>query len=153
MTHRAMVAKARLATYRRAMRLLFLLLTVALLSACVPRSSDEEQIRKLIDSVEQAAEARNTSAVLAFVASDYRDAQGFDKARLQNFLRGYFYLHEKVELVVLLGEFDFPSEGKATVEVTVARIELTDPERVRLQVEFRREGSKWQVTRADRVER
>jgi len=45
---------------------------------------------RVIGSVENAAEARDTSDVLAFVADDYSDAQGLDRAQLQNFLRGIF---------------------------------------------------------------
>lgn len=133
--------------------LALLLITAVLLTGCLPRTSDEQQIRKLIDSLEIAAEAGDSGTLLASIASDYRDAQGFDKTKLQNFLRGYFYLHPKVDLVILLREFEFPSEGRALVDVTVARIELSDPERVRLDVEFRRQGSKWLVVRADRLER
>lgn len=133
------------------MRCLALFLAAALLTACVPHSSDEDQLRRLIDSAEKAAEARDTGALLALVAADYQDSNGFDKARLQNFLRAYFLMRPKVELLVTLGEFDFPSDGAARVDVTVVRVALRDPERVRLNVEFRREGGKWLVSRAERL--
>lgn len=134
------------------LRLLVLLLAAAFLGACLPRSSDEEQLRKLISSGQAAAEARDTGTLLGFVAADYRDSNGFDKTRLQNFLRAYFFTHPKGKLVVTLGEFEFPSDGLARVEASVYRVALSDPDRVRLDVEFRREGGRWQVSRVERLD-
>ena len=84
-----------------------------LLAACGAKSSDEEQVRALIDAVETAAEARDTSDVLEHVADDYADSHGFDKTQLQNFLRGYFLAHPKVELLVNIESLEFPVDGLA----------------------------------------
>jgi hypothetical protein len=124
-----------------------------LLAACGTKSSDEQQVRALIDGVEAAAEARDASDVLEHVADDYADSGGFDKAQLQNFLRGYFLAHPRLELVVNIESLEFPVDGLAQAVVSVATVELGDPDLQRLKVEFRRAGGEWRVARADRLMR
>jgi hypothetical protein len=127
--------------------------TATLLAACTPKSSDEEQVRALIDEVETAAEARDTSDVLEHVADDYSDSSGLDKSELQNFLRGYFLSHPKLELLVNIESLEFPVDGLAQAVVSVTAVKLGDPGNQRLEVEFRRAGGEWRVARADRVAR
>jgi hypothetical protein len=124
-----------------------------LLSACGAKSSDEEQVRALIDSIEAAAEARDASDVLEHIADDYADSGGFDKIQLQNFLRGYFLAHPRLELFVNVESLEFPVDGLAHAVVTVATVALGDPDLQRLKVELRRAGGEWRVARADRVTR
>jgi hypothetical protein len=127
------------------------LILVATLVACGARSSDEEQVRALIDGVEAAAEERDASDVIAFVSTDYSDSEGFDKTRLQNFLRAWLLAHPKVELLTSIDKLEFPADGLAQAEVTVTGIELGDIDRVRLKVEFRRNSNEWLVSRVDRL--
>jgi hypothetical protein len=124
-----------------------------LLAACGAKSSDEEQVRALISAVETAAEARDASEVLEHVADNYADSNGFDKTQLQNFLRGYFLAHPRLEVLVNIESLEFPVDGLAQAVISLATVELTDPDMQRLKVEFRRSGSAWQVVRADRVVR
>jgi hypothetical protein len=124
-----------------------------LLAACGAKSSDEEQVRALVDAVETAAEARDTSDVLEHVADNYADSNGFDKTQLQNFLRGYFLAHPRLEVLVNIESLEFPVDGLAQAVISLATVELTDPDLQRLKVEFRSSGSVWQVVRADRVVR
>jgi PBP1b-binding outer membrane lipoprotein LpoB len=130
-----------------------ILLTTMFLAACTAKSSDDEQVRAVIDAVEEAAEARDASDVLEHVAAGYTDSGGFDKPQLQNFLRGYFLAHPNLELLVNVESLEFPVDGLAQAVVTIATVEVTDPDLQRLKVEFRRSGSAWQVVRADRVTR
>ena len=123
------------------------------LSACGARSSDEEQVRALFADAETAAEQRDASDVLAFVADDYEDANGFDKTQLRNFLRGYFLANPKIELLVTVDGLEFPADGLAQAELTVTRVSLSDPDRVHLAVELRRVEGEWRVKRADRISR
>jgi hypothetical protein len=127
--------------------------TTILLAACGTKTSDEEQVRALIDAIEAAAEARDTSDVLDHVADDYTDSGGFDKNQLRNFLRGYFLAHPKLELLVNIESLEFPVDGLAQAVVTVATVALEDPDLQRLKVELRRTGSRWRIARADRVAR
>jgi len=133
------------------MKFLTVLITASLLAACGTRTSDEELVRALIDELESAAEARDASDVLEFVASDYEDAQGLDRAQLQNFLRGYFLAHPKIELLVDVEELTFPADGLAQATISVTSVSLNDPDHVQLRVEFRRNDGAWQVKRADRA--
>jgi len=126
---------------------------ILMLTACGARSSDEEQVRALLVDMENAAESRDASDVLEFVADDYEDSNGFDKSQLQNFLRGYFLSHPTIELMVNVEMLEFPADGVAQAEITVTSLSLNDPDRVALRVEFRREGGDWRVKRANRVAR
>ncbi len=135
------------------MKFLTVLILAATLAACASRSSDEQQVRALVDAVEAAAENRDASDVLEFVADDYEDTNGFDKSQLRNFLRGYFLAHPKIELMVGVEVLEFPADGVAKAELSVTSLSLDDPDRVRLRVEFRRKGGDWRVSRADRMAR
>jgi hypothetical protein len=130
-----------------------ILLATIFLAACGAKTSDEQQVRALIDEVETAAEARDTSDVLAHVSDDFADSGGLDKTQLQDFLRGYFLAHPRLELAVNIESLEFPVDGLAQAVVSVTTVELTDPNLQRLKVEFRRSGSTWQVARAERVVR
>jgi hypothetical protein len=129
------------------------LIAASMLAACGTKSSDDEQVRALVSEIETAAEARDTSDVLEHVADNYADSAGFDKSQLQNFLRGYFLAHPRLELLVTVESLEFPVDGLAQARLSVATVELTDPDIQRLKVEFRRSASGWQVARADRVDR
>ena len=129
-----------------------ILLATIFLAACGAKTSDEQQVRALIDEVETAAEARDASDVLEHVADTYADSSGLDKTQLRDFLRGYFLTHPKLELVVNIESLEFPVDGLAQAVITVTTVELTDPNRQRLSVEFRRSDGAWRVSRVDRVE-
>jgi hypothetical protein len=134
------------------MKFLTLCVAVILLCACAARSSDDEQVRALIVAAEDAAEARDASDVLDLLASDYSDSQGYDRAQLQNFLRGYFLANPKIEVRASVQDLQFPVEGLGRARVDVTMLPAGDS--VSLQVEFRRENGKdgpWRVSRADRI--
>lgn len=126
--------------------LLTALLAVSLL-ACAERGSDEQQIHDVIAKMEKAAESRDTGDVLEHVADGYADAQGFDKTRLRNFLRGYFLSNPKVELLVDIESLELPVPGlaKARIDVTV----LPAADRGSFALELRRHEGVWQVVRVD----
>ncbi len=133
-----------------------------LLGACAPQSSDEERVRALLDAAESAAEARDTGDVMALVADDYADARGFDKQQLRDFLRGYFLLHPKIELLVNVEELTLPVAGLARARVDVAMIGTRAADHAlpsaagdveTLDLEFRLQDDEWRLTRADRARR
>jgi hypothetical protein len=133
------------------MKFLAGVIAAILLAACSAKSTDEEQVRAVIDGVEEAAEARDASDVLEFVADDYADSSGLDKTQLQNYLRGYFLANPKVELLVSIESLAFPVDGLAQAVISVRKMELGDSGAQRLKVEFRRAGGDWRVVRADRL--
>jgi hypothetical protein len=123
------------------------------LGACGARSSDEQQVRELFAHAETAAEERDSGDVLALVADDYEDTNGFDKTQLRNFLRGYFLANPELELLVSVESLEFPADGLAQAELTVTRVSLSDPDRLPLKVELRRTDGDWRVKRAERIRR
>jgi hypothetical protein len=138
------------------MKFLTALIAATFLAACGTKSTDEEKVRALIASVEAAAEARDTSDVLELVAPDYSDAEGLDKAQLQNFLRGYFLSHPKIELLVDIQSLEFPAAGLAHARIGVASVALDQAgasDSATLEVEFRAVDGQWMVSRADRQAR
>ena len=131
------------------MKFVTLSLAFILLCACGARSNDEERVRALIASAEKAAEARDTSDVLDVVAADYTDSQGFDRAQLRNFLRVYFLANPSIEVLADIQDVQFPVDGLASARIEVTVLPAGD--RATLQVEFRRQGDRWLVARADRL--
>ena len=128
--------------------------TLALV-AC-SRGSDENQVRDVISRAEKAAEDRDASDVLAFVADDYTDKSGTDKAQLRDFLRGYFLVHPKLKVIVNIDSLEFPAAGLAKARIAVASVpldQISSGDAVTLDVEFRKQGNDWRVSRADRVSR
>jgi hypothetical protein len=122
--------------------------------ACSSATSDEQQVRALIASAEEAAEAHDVGDVLDLVGDDYTDAQGDSRDSLQLFLRGYFAAHPKLELVTSVDALEFPVADYARARVTVRGLELDRFDfgrSVALDVELRREGGHWRVVRADRA--
>ena len=131
------------------MKFVSLCVAVFFFAACGSRSSDEEQVRALLDAAEAAAEARDASDVLDVVATDYSDSQGFDRAQLQGFLRAYFLANPRVEILLTVQDLEFPVEGLGRARVGITSLPAGD--RATLQVEFRKQGTRWLVSRADRV--
>lgn len=131
--------------------------TFVALAACA-RTSDEEQIRAVIASAEKAAEARDTSDVMAIVAEDFRDGQGLDKQQLQNFLRGYFITHPKIELVVRIGDIHLETASRARVQLELIMVGTVGTagdsaltgNTESLEVDFRKIDGKWLAVRMER---
>ena len=134
------------------MKNLTLLIVTVALASCGASSTDEQRVREVVAAMETAAEARDASDVLEHVAENYQDTQGFDRAQLTNFLRGYFLAHPKIELLVDIGSLEFPADGLAHAEISVTSLALGDADHESFRVEFRREGSAWQLSRADRLQ-
>src|SRR4051812_460889 len=124
------------------------------LCACSSSTSDEQKVRELIVAAENAAEARDVSDVLELVSPEYADADGNSRASLATFLRAFFALHPKFELVTSVESLEFPVDGLARARVTVRGLQLDRfslGESVTLDVELRRADGEWLVVRADRV--
>jgi hypothetical protein len=130
------------------MKFLTLFVTVIFLAGCGSRSSDDEQVRALIAAVEEAAEARDTSDVLAHVSESYAGERG-DKAQLRHTLRGYFLAYPKIELLVDVESLEFPVPGLAQGVVDITS--LPAGHHLKLDVEFRKNDGRWLAVRADRA--
>jgi hypothetical protein len=133
------------------MKILVVLFSVTLLCSCGARSSDEQKIHALLEQGEEAAEERDTSDVLALIADDYTDSRGLDKTQLRDFLRAYFLMHPKIEVLVGIDDLEFPADGIAQANVTITSLTSDGTDREKLRVEFRRVGGDWRVARVDRA--
>jgi hypothetical protein len=134
----------------------FLLFTIAsLLSACGPADSPEAQVRKAVDAMEAAAEARDAGDVMAFVADDFRDSYGQGPDDLNRYLHGYFIANQSLHLLTRIDQIEFPASDEARLKVTVGAVsreadaakswnlaaEVHD-----FEVTMRRQDNDWKVT-------
>ena len=129
-------------------------LILSSLVACSSATSDEQRVRELIASAEEAAESRDVGDVLDLVGDDYADDQGNTRDSLRGFLRVFFAAHPRLELVTRVDDLQFPADGLARARVTVRGLDLdrfNAGESVALDVELRRAGDEWRLVRADRV--
>jgi hypothetical protein len=113
----------------------------------------------VIAAAEQAAEARDVSAVMELVSPDYSDADGRQAAELSRYLRGYFIANQSIHLLTRIDALEFPAAGVAEVELTVAMVGrdaeadsawdlAADVHALRLTL--MEKGGSWQVTHVDR---
>jgi ketosteroid isomerase-like protein len=126
--------------------------------ACSDPQSPEAEVRAVIDALQAAAETRDASDVMAFVAADFRSAEGQGFDDLQRSLRGYFLAHQSIHLLTRIEALEFPVAGEAHVRLSVGMAgrpleagawELaTDIEE--LQLVLRRTTVGWQVVHAAR---
>jgi hypothetical protein len=134
--------------------LILCLSLIALFGCSGSPTSDEEKVRAVFASAEEAAEERDAGDVLELVDARYADAQGNSRDSLRPFLHGFFATHPKLELIVSVEELEFPVDGLARARVKVRGLELdrfSVGEAVLLNVELRHDGSDWRVVRADRA--
>jgi hypothetical protein len=76
-----------------------LALTAAVLVTGCSADDAEAEIRAVLAAAEAAAEARDVGFFRDFTGSGYRDMRGNDREQLLNMLRGYFIVHQKIEIV------------------------------------------------------
>jgi hypothetical protein len=92
---------------------------LVLLAGCSGDSTPEQQVRAVIDSMEQAAEARDVGELMEHVSASYRDAQGQDRAETSRYARGYFIANQSIHLLTRIESLEFPSPDEARVKLQV----------------------------------
>jgi hypothetical protein len=105
--------------FTKIMRLILASIALASLAGCADDASPEQQVRAVIDSMEQAAEARDVGELLVHVSANYRDAQGQDRAEASRYARGYFVVNQSVHLLTRIESLEFPSPDEARVKLQV----------------------------------
>jgi len=98
------------------------LLAGAMLSACGPDASPEEQVRATVARAKEGAEARDISAVMKLVANGYADTQGQDKRAVRALMHGFFVVNQSVHLLTRVEDLEFPSDDIAEARVTVGML-------------------------------
>lgn len=96
------------------------LLCLALLACDRPRGAPEEEIHRLIDAAESAAESRDLDTLSGFISDDYADERGLDRGALRKTLRVVFLRHRSIHLVSRVREIRFPRPDEARVSVLLA---------------------------------
>ena len=81
-------------TYRP---LLFILFLIPLFSAC-SQDTEENKVKKVVTSVQHAAEEKKISGMLDHISKSYRDPQGNDYNGIKGILAFYFFRHQKVSV-------------------------------------------------------
>jgi hypothetical protein len=82
---------------RRLPYFLYILPVLLLLGSC-SKEKEEDKVKKVVISVQQAAEEKKISAVLDHISKSYRDPQGNDYNGVKGLLAFYFFRHQKVSV-------------------------------------------------------
>ncbi|HEX2966020.1 MAG TPA: hypothetical protein VHO84_09545 [Syntrophorhabdaceae bacterium] len=77
---------------------LAILVTTTLLNC--KKESEEDTIRRLVSTIQTAAEEKDTSKVMGYIADSYSDPQGTTHETLKRLLRGYFLIHPKISVYI-----------------------------------------------------
>jgi ketosteroid isomerase-like protein len=73
------------------------MLVLLVLSAC-SKETEEDKVKKVVTSVQKAAEEKQISAVLDHISKNYLDPQGNDYNGIKGLLAFYFFRHQKVSV-------------------------------------------------------
>lgn len=120
--------------------------------------SPEQQVRDLLERAEEAAEAREVGFFSDFIAEDYSDDMGRDRAALIALTRLYFLQHQSIHVLSRIESIDFPVEELARVALVAGlagRDEQADSQWdlradvYRFALDLRRGADGWKLTRAE----
>jgi len=73
------------------------MILLVLIGAC-SKETEEDKVKKVVTTVQQAAEEKKISAVLEHISKTYRDPQGNDYNAIKGLLAFYFFRHQKVSV-------------------------------------------------------
>jgi predicted small lipoprotein YifL len=130
-------------------------LALASVAACGDKASPEQQVRAVIEQMEQAAEDRDIGDLKAHLSADYQDANGMGADEAARYARGYFIANQSIHLLTRIEELTFPTDGEARAQVLVGmlgrdaaatdRWDLAGELRT-FKIALRREQDEWKVT-------
>jgi hypothetical protein len=131
-----------------------LALTAALLGTGCSADDAETEIRAVLAAAEAAAEERDVGFFRDFVGSGYRDPRGNDREQLLNMLRGYFIVHQKIEIVSRVEEIRIEGVDAARAVVHAGLVGQRAGESLlggiggdfyRFEVELIDDGGEWRM--------
>jgi ketosteroid isomerase-like protein len=64
------------------------------------KETEQDKIKKVITSVQQAAEEKDVRKIISSLSKTYQDPQGFDYDSIKGLLMGYFFRHQKVHVYI-----------------------------------------------------
>jgi hypothetical protein len=82
----------------KTVKLLLVIMLFPLLFIACTKETEEDKVKKVVTSVQQAAEEKKISAVLEHISKTYRDPQGNDYNGIKGILAFYFFRHQKVSV-------------------------------------------------------
>jgi hypothetical protein len=134
----------------------FFWVAFAVLTGCSDPASPEQQVRTVIESMETAAEARDVGDLLEHISTNYRDAQGQDRAEASRYARGYFLANQSIHLLTRIERLEFPAPDEARVKLQVGMAGRGGPGGSSVSADLYdfdlaliREGDEWKVSYAD----
>lgn len=130
-------------------------MTLAALVACGDKNSPEQQVRAVIEQMEQAAENRDVGDLKAHLSEEYRDTHGMGAEAAMRYVRGYFIANQSIHLLTRIEDLTFPTDGEARAQVLVGMLgrdaAASDEwdlaaEVHTFKIALRREDDEWKVT-------
>lgn len=86
-----------------------MLLAMIVLAPSCRRETEEDRVRKVISSVQDAVEEKKMRTALEQISPAYRDPQGYDREGIRGLLAFYFLRHQSIH--VSLGSPDILVSG------------------------------------------
>ncbi|MEM7561484.1 MAG: hypothetical protein AAF353_00400 [Pseudomonadota bacterium] len=111
-------------------KLLLILLFVAA-AGCSSGAPDDELIAETLDSLEQAAQARDVGEFMEWVSKEYADDSGNDWKRIRGLAQYQFIQNRKLYLYKSIRNMDIVGDqATAIVLVAAAGEPISDPEKL-----------------------
>jgi len=76
---------------------MIIMFMIPLVGAC-SKETEEDKVKKVVTSVQQAAEEKKIGAILEHISKAYRDPQGNDYNGIKGLLAFYVFRHQKVSV-------------------------------------------------------
>lgn len=142
---------------KRSGLVLILFAVVAGIGAC-RREGDESRIKKVIVSIQDAAEQKDVKNVIRHLSESYLDPQGYNREAVKALLLGYFFRYPKISVYINNLQITVDgSSAKASFETVLTSKEKTGslkdiiPQALGIyafDVELKKESGDWKVTSA-----
>jgi hypothetical protein len=143
-----------------AVKALMVIVALGCLLAVFPgcrKKTEEDKVKKVVTSVQEAAEEKDVKKILAALSKTYRDPQGNDYNAIKGLLLGYFFRHQKVhvyipEIVISIegasGKAEFQAVLTGGQSGSVAGVLPEALGMYAFDVSFRKEENEWKVVSA-----
>ena len=136
----------------------FIIITFCI-AACGNGDSPEDQVRRYVQTGEEAAEARDLGAIKDLIAETYNDNRRRSKRDLVAITARYFLANKNIHIFTRIGELVFPEPDRAQVKLYVAMAgqNISDLDALlnmqadlyRFDLTLARIDQEWQLTSAD----
>lgn len=137
--------------------LIFCLFCLLVLPGC-GSDKPEEQIKKLVDQAEAAAEEKSAGEFRSIISENYHDEAGRNRKEVIGLIRYYFIRNKQIYVLSRIKSIEFPEPGQAQVVVlaAVAGKPIDRPDELkniqgdlhRIEFTAKKSGDEWKVTRA-----